>query len=724
MTTGCAKQAWAWSAMLVVAVSVVVLWLAARRDGAATGALESPRAPQAAATRAVEPGERAAPTVASLEPADSSREPFAPGPVPSGTTVEAHLPLTVHTRSSMIPNAASVGDVEFAVIVGPMRGPDARELARARTDANGDALVAVPWHEVAMAQTDPQARLGVRVIGAGFQQRTQAMRVPAEPTPQELTVLGVAGGTLVGRLLGIDGTPHAGTVRAVALEPDVRAVSAGVDVFGPRGWFELHLILPGVYDLTADTPDGAGGTASLRGLTVSFTYPAQRIELVLAGNGALRGRVVDVEGAPAAALTLIARAVELGDGTDDSDAMRSVRDAFTRDGRGRAESEVRTAADGSFELRGLRAGRFRIFASVDEGFGIGHVLTPEPVDSAPGPPLELVFSRPHLAVRIVEPDGTPWSGSAALGTPSRWGSTVAWPKEPTLIVAPPPDDASYDARGLACLRGQVVDGVYVFECEAQRTYQVGLIGGGQPWRPLDVLVPAHASRVEVVVTRAPAAELGTWLVRARDAESEARGLAVRCSIEDSTTGFALLREWGHAVQPWRFELPAGEYRVAVEGEAELDLYHGVLTEERVLGRVEKLARVVAGRESTIELSLGAGARLRLTLRGATSDADRAAVSKPGWRYFDSVEDRASVAEIALFAPNRRPEPVWFRWELDGTSAAGTHLRATLALGESELSEVVSAGRFELVARLPGGRVARAPVELVDGRTADVELVFD
>ena len=60
----------------------------------------------------------------------------------------------------------------------------------------------------------------------------------------------------------------------------------------------------------------------------------------------------------------------------------------------------------------------------------------------------------------------------------------------------------------------------------------------------------------------------------------------------------------------------------------------------------------------------------------------------------------------------------------GDSPLDMRERPQLPIGTSSVSQLLPCGTYELQARMPGGRMAKAPVTLVEGETADVELVFD
>ncbi|MCK6445300.1 MAG: hypothetical protein L6Q99_02815 [Planctomycetes bacterium] len=639
--------------------------------------------------------------------------------------VAAQLPVRIATQTAVIGEGRPIADVEFVVGVGWPGDPDARELLRATTDDQGVAHVLVPWSELEAARADPSPRLFVRVIGAGFKQHSSSCALPTRVDAVSLRVLAHPGGTLIGRLFDAAGRPCSGFVRGAAPGELGRGLrySCKTDA---RGWFALHFDAPGTFDLAAHADDATLGTAGRRALDVAFGYPAERIELVLGGVGALRGRVVDGDGRPAAGVKLVAKLDELVEAEATERWLLAYGD-LERDRVGRIVADRVTPVDGSFEFRGLCDGVFRVFVARDEFSLDGGVeLTTEPIPSVPARDVELVYSHAYLAVRLVGPDGEPWSGRVRLSRQAPVSSNDEWPKEPQLIVTLPEDDLrglDREEHGLAGRRTD--DGTYVFECRANTSYRVGLLGGAQPWRPVDVFVPEGAGRVDVVVAVAPEAKFGVLDVTVREAVDPQRATGVEVVLEDPRNGSLVLRRFApDRARHWRLELPGGEYRVVVQGAAELDLWHGTLWGARELGRFEQTIEVVAERETKVIASLGDGARLELSLVGKSDASDRAALQATGLTYLDGLEAAAKLAQVALLSPGHRPEPVDFRFGIDAGSAAGIHLRAGLPLGERQTSEVLPVGRYELVARLPGGREARAPVELLEGRTTSVELRFE
>jgi len=154
---------------------------------------------------------------------------------------------------------------------------------------------------------------------------------------------------------------------ADALDPE-RFYAAEAD--GGEGRFTLHDVAAGEYDLEASAP--AQGHATSSGVRVSAGRPTDVGSLVLARGGIVRGAVVDTEGRgiPGAAVTA------------DRDVSRATNDYASQ-----------TDSAGSFEIRGVPAGRLLVRAS-HPSFAPGR-----PVEAEVDPEKELV------PVRLVLPKG-------------------------------------------------------------------------------------------------------------------------------------------------------------------------------------------------------------------------------------------------------------------------------------------------------------------------------
>jgi hypothetical protein len=152
-------------------------------------------------------------------------------------------------------------------------------------------------------------------------------------------------------------------------------------------------------------------------------------------------------------------------------------------------------------------------------------------------------------------------------------------------------------------------------------------------------------------------------------------------------------------------------------------------------RVRHAERQLAGGFDGECFELAAGAKVELSLAGSADAADLAA-ARAANPWVEEQADlgsfereaeyarRAASAEVQLVAPGRRREPVLrVGCAFEGTSAAGEHLLEDWPLGATYLSEMLPAGRCTLVARLSGGREARAELVLVAGQTTQATLRF-
>lgn len=500
-------------------------------------------------------------------------------------------------------------------------------------------------------------------------------------------------------------------------------VDAGATTADDEGSFSLQLPKPGLYDVFAEA--GEAGTAEVRGL---FVGPGSRkIVLAICGPGIVRGRVLDEGGraAPDIELMVVLAAI-------DHDNFWSAwgdpcAQALRRAGGGTVVAQTHTDADGAFEVRGLRNGVFVVRAQTPADPGMNaypHRLNDAAVASD-GIAREFVFLRPHLAVRVVNEDGSPWLDHATVAGRGdfdrrKW---ITWPSFAEVIVAPSLRDAASRDHDRIRMPGSIAqDGEIAFEVADERTYQVGLLGVVQPWRPLEVHVPRGVSRVEVTLTALAGVRTGELSVSIHDRwGAELRnGLAV--FIEDAASGFPLAIESAGCPEHWT--LPEGRYRVAVQSHAYAPGgYHGPAEYEPSRGRFETVVEIAQDLPTTVDATVPIGARLDLRLTGEVREKDRDWIRKWIQRPND-VECWASRAEIVLVPENGWPRSVYFAAESPGFRGSRSSLATSVTLGAEQTSHALPAGRYRLEARMPGGRVASAPLELLDGETVSVTLAFD
>lgn len=450
--------------------------------------------------------------------------------------------------------------------------------------------------------------------------------------------------------------------------------------------------------------------------TAERTTPPETAHL-----GALRGRVVDASGLPLDGLELQVALEGLLEEGWNRPLERGRRYRAAREqGDGSPLVRVTTDATGGFRVPGLMDAPYDVWATPESRMDR---LTAVPVladgladGPADGRELVLVYERPHLVVRVLGEDGTPWShietlaeiygGVRELHTPPL---TVVdrWPDRPAVRV-----DALDQPVGLlletAPPPGTRVGNTLVFEVRAGVRYRVGLFGGDQPWRP--VTVEAGTGRTDVDLQVAPPLRPGTLALSARDAAGPVdRGVELR--VEDPGDGFVLLRCKLHrGTWPLHLAVPEGTWRVVVDGRPEFAYGEWTLMEPGVHGRFETTVAVRSAEVTFVDADLPAGAVLELTVDGPPPAGEAA------WR---EGRLRRSVI-VRLCQPGRWPQQVAF---VGPERLRRKELQDRIALGTTLPSERLPAGRWTLVGELPDGRVRRTEVVLVDGETTTARLEF-
>lgn len=600
-----------------------------------------------------------------------------------------------------------------------------REIA---SDSTGRAHLEFSALEVAAARAIDDARVWVRVVEPGLQQRTYSRELP-DANAAELTVFAMPGLTLRGRVVDEHGTSVAATVSARTFDFEGKLGMGATCWSGEDGWFELFPFQGGVQNLIADAE--GHGTGVLR--DVDLAAPPEPLVLVVRGPGIVHGIVLDDAGraVPALDLGIWIPSIDTEDG-----GMAFPPHALDRavlEGRGRPWATARTDSNGYFRAAGLRADTYLVRAGDGPEGPFPIRLTPEPVVSE-GAPLELRLQRTYLAVKLVDERGQPWTDGVSLGDPNWWGGRdratagKVWPESTTIVVMRARSSALPGEYAEERIEGQRAGDEFVFVVPDDAHLRVGLVGGTQTWRPIDVDVPRFAGRVEVTVAASSADTRGTLSVVVRDFEGRTLNSLCSIRIEDVDDGAALvfddLRE--EPGSPRTYRLPEGRYRVVVQGEPLIDGFHGIVWAGSNCGRVEELVDVRRGATTDLLAVLPVGARIQLALAGEISEAQRQAQRDQNPPGFDLrfLLDEHDAARTMLVREGRRPIPVRFPYFLRGSSAQGNHVGDWLALGTEATSEPLPAGRFELVARLADGREVRAPVELVDGVTTKLSLAFD
>lgn len=427
--------------------------------------------------------------------------------------------------------------------------------------------------------------------------------------------------------------------------------------------------------------------------------------VVLDGPGALRGRVLDASGAPAAGLPLTIELSELQPTPGETRGAHERRALETRLlGGGHVRRTVTTDLEGRFAVRALRLDLHDVRATTDAG----EVLLTRPPVLADGRELTLQLERPHLVVRVLDADGRPWACPPVF--PPR-GDAEGWPGAPHLVVLcvgteREPSAAIEDASA------RQIGGATVFELARGASYLVGLLGGDEPWDP--VPLEAGDGRRDLELRLTGALVRGTLEVQTfgggRVLETD-----VRLRVEDPRSGLPLLRveELERLERPWTFDVPPGHWRLVVEGRASFAWDTGRRSGPGAVGTFESDIEIREGERTLVRADLPVGARLVLSASGPPCAADARDVTGLGI-------DRVAVT---LTDGSHWPRDVVFD-HVPTVSPRGRQPQSHARLGADSVAECLPAGRWTLSGRLADGRTARTEVVLVDGETTEARLVFE
>ncbi|MEM6673779.1 MAG: hypothetical protein AAF726_13120 [Planctomycetota bacterium] len=487
--------------------------------------------------------------------------------------------------------------------------------------------------------------------------------------------------------------------------------------------------------------------------------PPPEVTVRLSGEGRIHGRVVDPNGAAVAGLELRAAWVSRADSREQRDIERR---ALLFEGAGRIELETETEVDGTFAFEGLSRRWFVVTYVGPEPFGDApwesldeRLVELDRVNPAvDASPRTYEVTRSCVEVRV-RSDGLKRAQSdAAVEDHEEWihDRREMWieiydagPLEgPAWVV---PDTHSLDVLAGRAVRRSLVllerkNTLRRYALPSGRRYLVTGSVGEHRARSVLVELPEAFSvgrvtldaecllghgRLKVDLDLAP-------LPRGTDERGDGR---VGLWIEDVETGEPVVRRVesqdirrSDLIRRSGFRVPPGRYRVVAMGIHGVESYHGTVTSRRQYGRAESVVDVVVDQITTARLHLGAGARLRVEIRGAWSEADERALEgvdvralSGAWMGADE-RDRVTGVHLMLDAvPSRLSTPVVRVGPARmGGSAAGLHVIDWWPLGETHTSEVVPAGTYILRAT----HATRPPIERIVtiGPGETVDLVLD
>jgi len=644
------------------------------------------------------------------------------------------IALRIRSATGPYSGAPRVPDIAFEVC--RTSGWDRSTLATGRTDASGEARLELPLGElVSTAFGGPP--LCVRVIEPGFQQQSfRGSRVHGEPRAYEFCLQAKRGATLRGTVVDARGAPVRADVSVRRWNVDqggrLEVVSTGGGS-GRDGRFEQH-VADTIEDGVLIVEAGEHGTGALADVDVPLDSAPQDLRVVVHGEGVLRGQVLDGSGAPAARAALLVLHATLDDGRG-CPPERDKAVALRLRGAGHPAFAAKTDDGGRFEVRGLLADTYvvRARAGPENPQRYDQLLTPRPV-AADGSELALRMARPTLLVRLLDAEGRAWQNDENARAKAPPDGTAEWPATPEVLAY-----AVEDVGGRACpaerkLWGrELSDAETAFDVVEGTRYLVGAIGAGFDGRLQEVVL--EPGDVQVELRARDAGELGSIVVHVVH-----EGRELSWTSDEGPFELALFRA-DQTVEllcvvypedpPYRFRVPAGTYRVSVDGAANA-FGHGGVIDPRELGRGEAEVTVRAGATHELAVEIDEGARLEVTLEGEVSEADRRAVVE-GEPWLESlamqedererrIEERAALAELHLVDGRGRRTPL-VRLARADNPGAGENELDIWELGATILSERMPTGAHTLVGRLPSGRTARAEVVLRAGEVTRVQLVF-
>jgi hypothetical protein len=600
----------------------------------------------------------------------------------------------------------------------------------ARLDADGTCTLEIPWSQVKAALADPGVRLFARVEENGFARGTRSIPIPTCPELVDIRLRAIEGGSLIGRLTDTHGGGVAGRVEARPWITDgSRLRDPGWVVrSNERGWFELPFGSDELGRTNLLAHSARFGTASVPDIELCLDGSPEVLELQLEGPGVLSGHVRDSSGQPAAGLELLFSIAELQPEKSSCAAPEPGNSRLTLEGRGRVWVRQHTRADGSFVVRGLRAAPFFIRAQKRvPGACVPRLLTSAPVDPD-GALLELVDSRPHLVVRLLDDQGRPWAEELEIKERNAFMGRECWPENGSLVVVPVASEVRFRESWREYVEGTWCDaGISVFEVEQDREYMIGVLGGEQAWDPVRVHIPPDATRTEITLAEPARSPMGRVSLNVRDASKKVVTDDISLKLEDPGSGFPVVSvaRFDAAEWPVEFDVPVGRYLLSVEGlDGRAECMYD-LPAHRSTGSWEELVEVLPNRKLEVAARLSQGAHFTLRIEGRPTDADRQATRERFPSLLDEfVEAESRLVSLTLEREGRWPRGVRLKEEWADGTTYGPILGSELAMGASATSQASSPGRYRLIGTSLSGRTASTEIVLVDGEATSAVLTFE
>lgn len=655
------------------------------------------------------------------------------GPIPARREIDAsNLLVKTWLGRGDPPELEPLGEVGFVLeVVARSITPVPDEYVyrfEGRTQRNGEARLEVPEDILERVCGSGFLRLQGEIRERGYSRTSVLLprRSSLEPEerdgPAVLELHCSVGTTISGRVqFEGEGRAYVSARLEGGLESEARLIA----VDRRTGEFDLYVPwVEGRVDVVARVQ--GVGTSSRRGIPLSPERPPDPIEFLIAPGEELRGVLVDSEGRGVGGKKLFAVHVDIESGVGEPTQLTEAEMGVALDGLGCGIGWTEANFKGHFKFTGLRPGAYVVRAKAGRSSDYPWVVTERPIET--GPEIhELRFPAPALFLSILKPNGKPYLSRPSflfeMGEVSEVGGPVSsreWPD--SLLVGVLPIQKGFGG-GLSMEAKYLGSGRYRIELEPGVDYDVGILGAGIPWTSRVVSSPRLGESVEVTLALEEPRPTGTLEVSARASDGEPLAGPFKIHVEDPARGWKLRQVHSEDVDAWPFEIevPPGEYRVRVEGAADIAYGEFAVRSPRTSGGFTTSCRVRSGSRTEVSATLGQGARVRVKSIGRPS----APLRKDGkGQARESIQDTAE--DWVVLDLHRRGElPVrleFIDWA-SGEVGVDMFLYENATLGEAWTSELVTAGNYRLVGRLRDGRTASRDIELVDGRTTEVELNF-
>ncbi len=450
------------------------------REGALEGSEVSPPVDAPVARTTQPPGPESAPVADSA--GLDAREVVRSNAAPAGSVVDPVQPilkraisvlveLVAHRSDQREPHTMAGRKVEVEWVGA---GGVGQVLAHGVTGAEGrfevECTLSVPaGHGL--------PRLRARVNESGFTEAWGALSLRDGGATYEGRVVVQAGHTLRGRMVDAKGSPAPGRVNLYVLDRssgEARLSYQSRRVSKEDGRFAYHAparawkSAGGSNQLVLLGRAPGLGTAAHVDFELAELEALQAIELVVHGQGEIRGRLTDGAGEPVPGAKLKVTSVysESGGPVAGTQA-RSVLGigVLHREmaGMGFDAEEAVTGADGDFHWSGLRPGEYLVHTTSDIEWEPGTWkdgqprtrLTADPVRAGtpddPAPPLALTLERRQVVVTLLCADGAPWTGPTSIVDHQlsfMYGGSSQWSLRPSVSVTERPGDVRRIGRDL------------------------------------------------------------------------------------------------------------------------------------------------------------------------------------------------------------------------------------------------------------------------------------